>query len=152
MAGSLHLCKKALCQLSLKQKRMKFAVGQAGVWLMSDHYMDPLWQLQSCLLTCNRNTELFHALAAKGSCLSLASTQFFKDNSPQAHADWVWCNYYFKECLKQNSTTCSFSSPSRQGLNNFSQSIKNNRLEAHNASHGQCFTLWKWWNIYSQRN
>lgn len=141
MVGSLHLCKKALYQLSPKQKKMKFAVGQAGVWLMSDNYMDPLWHLQSSLLACNRNTELLHALAAKGRCLSIASTQFFKYNSPHANTDWIWCNYYFKECLKQTSTTCSFSSPIRnsQGLNIFSQFIKNNRLEALNASHVHCF-------------
>jgi len=54
---------------------------------MSDNYMDPLWQLQSCLLTCTRYTELLHALAANSSCLSLASTQFFKDNSPQVNAE-----------------------------------------------------------------
>lgn len=80
------MCTKALCQLSLKQKRIKFAVVEAGVQLMGDNNVDPLWQLQSCLLTCNRDTELFHALAPKAA-LSQASTQFFKDNSPQANAD-----------------------------------------------------------------
>lgn len=59
---------------------------EAGVWVMSDNYVDPQWQLQSCLLTCNRDTELFHVLAPKAA-LSRASTQFFKHNSPQANAD-----------------------------------------------------------------
>lgn len=152
--GALHLCKRALCQLSLKQKRMKFAVGQAGMWQMSDNYMDLLWQLLSCLLMCKRDSELVCVLAAKGSCASLASTQCCKGNSSPADADWIWCNYYFMEWLKQNSTTCQFSSPirNRQGLNKFSQSIKNNRLEAHNDSSGHCFTSCKWWNIYLQRH
>lgn len=50
---------------------------------MSDNYMDLLWQSQSCLLMCKRDSELFHVLAAKGICHSLTSTQCLKDNPSQ---------------------------------------------------------------------
>lgn len=150
MVGSPHPCMKALCQLSLKRKRMDFAVGQAGVWLTSDNYTVAVAVLPPDLPQEHRAVPC----AGKDSCVSPAPTPFLTDNSPQANADWMWCNYYLEECLKHNSTTCLFSSPirNRKGLNHFSQSIKNNRLKVHNASRRHCISSCKWQNIHLQRN